>query len=129
MSNQNPTPPNFTLVNGCLIATLPPLALDTLRDFGPALSSEVQRLATRSVLIDCALVEILDSEEFCQLRQIIQTLELLGARCVVASLRAGVVAHLVNYNLDTTGLEAVISLEDGLVALRFGAAPVRRTPR
>lgn len=84
---------------------------------------EVHRLDIRSVLVDCALVEIMDSRDFAQLRNMLRAVEMLGARCVVTSLRAGVVAHLVAYDVDIDGLQTAISLEDGLAALRWGNAP------
>jgi anti-anti-sigma regulatory factor len=127
MNSANSDPTHLTQIEDCLVATLPALAADTLALLESALMMEVHRLDIRSVLVDCALVEIMDSKDFAQLRQTLRAVEMLGARCVVTSLRAGVVAHLVTYDVDIDGLQTAISLEDGLAALRRwqGSAPMR----
>jgi anti-anti-sigma regulatory factor len=127
MNSAHSDPTNFTQIQNCLVATLPVLAADTLALLESALVAEVHRLDIRSVLIDCTLVEIMDSKDFAQLRNMLRAAEILGARCVVTGLRAGVVAHLVTYDVDIGGLQTAISLEDGLAALRWGqvSAPMR----
>ena len=123
MESTNSNSAHLTQIEGCLVARLPALAADTLALLASALMVEVHRLDIRSVLVDCALVEIMDSRDFAQLRNMLRAVEMLGARCVVTSLRAGVVAHLVTYDVDIDGLQTAISLEDGLAALRWGNAP------
>ena len=127
MKSANSDPTHFTQIQNCLVATLPALAADTLALLESALIAEVHRLDIRSVLVDCALVEIMDSRDFAQLRKMLRAVEMLGARCVVTCLRAGVVAHLVTYDVDIDGLQTAVSLEDGLAALRWGrlSAPMR----
>ncbi len=128
MKSANSDPTNFTQIQNCLVATLPVLAADTLALLEIALIAEVHRLDIRSVLVDCALVEIMDSRDFAQLRKMFRAVEMLGARCMLTSLRAGVVAHLVTYDVDTDGLQTAISLEDGLAALRRGQVSTPRRP-
>jgi rsbT co-antagonist protein RsbR len=128
MESAHSDPTHLTQVEGCLVATLPVLAADTLALLESALVAEVHRLDIRSVLVNCALVEIMDSKDFAQLRNMLRAVEMLGARCVVTSLRAGVVAHLVTYDVDISGLQTAISLEDGLAALRWGQVPAPMRP-
>jgi len=63
------------------------------------------------VVVDLRGVEILDSEEFEALRRTLAMVRMLGAETVVAGLRPGVVACLVELGVDTRLLRAAIDVD------------------
>jgi len=104
-----------TLVRGCVVSTLPaqlgPNSINALRS---RIMDAVQQHRAQAVLVDCGMLQVMDSVEFAELRAALVTAGLLGARSMVVGLRPGIVAHLINADVDVVGLETALTLEDGL---------------
>jgi anti-anti-sigma regulatory factor len=104
-----------TLVRGCVVSTLPaqlgPNSINALRS---RIMDAVQQHRAQAVLVDCGMLQVMDSAEFAELRAALVTAGLLGARSMVVGLRPGIVAHLINADVDVVGLETALTLEDGL---------------
>ncbi|MDH4381774.1 MAG: hypothetical protein QE509_07805 [Gammaproteobacteria bacterium] len=104
-----------TLVRGCVVSTLPaqlgPNSINALRS---RIMDAVQQHRAQAVLVDCGMLQVMDSVEFAELRAALVTAGLLGARSMVVGLRPGIVAHLINADVDVVGLETALRLEDGL---------------
>jgi rsbT antagonist protein RsbS len=106
---------DVTLVRGCVVVAMPPqLQPDTLAALRERVLAAVQANRAASVVVDCAMLRIMDSVEFEELREVLRTAALLGASAMLAGLRPGVVAHLVNADVDTEGLETARNIEDAL---------------
>ena len=104
-----------TLVRGCVVSTLPaqlgPNSINALRS---RIMDAVQQHRAQAVLVDCGMLQVMDSAEFAEMRAALVTAGLLGARSMVVGLRPGIVAHLINADVDVVGLETALTLEDGL---------------
>ncbi len=104
-----------TLVRGCVVSTLPaqlgPNSINALRS---RIMDAVQQHRAQAVLVDCGMLQVMDSVEFADLRAALVTAGLLGARSMVVGLRPGIVAHLINADVDVVGLETALTLEVGL---------------
>lgn len=106
---------DVTLVRDCVVVGLPPqLHADSLAALSERVLGAVQASRAGSVVVDCGMLRIMDSIEFGELREVIRACGLLGASVVVAGLRPGVVAHLVNADVDIDGLDTARNLEDAL---------------
>ncbi|MEI6457453.1 MAG: STAS domain-containing protein [Pseudomonadota bacterium] len=111
-----------TLVNGCLVVTLSgeiATSLSTLQEY---VLRRTQDSQARAVLIEMATVRFIDRSEFEGLRAMVEMLRFLGTPAVFISLHAGIVAYLVENNIDTSGLTFKAHLED---ALRDGFEIIR----
>jgi len=90
------------------------LSDDVLAEFRRELLEILARSKASGVLIDLSGVEIVDAGDFAALRATLDMAGLMGARTVVAGLQPGVVASLVDLDVDSRGLAAVLNLEEGL---------------
>ena len=114
-----------TAVAGCLIVTLPAELAPAM--FVEARDRTLQALrlgGLRAVVLELSMVEIMDREDFDRLRELTAMAALLGVRPIVIGLRAGVVMHLVDSDVDTEGLETALDLQEALD--RVGHAPDSR---
>jgi rsbT antagonist protein RsbS len=107
------------IVGGFLIAPAP----DGLDDaplllFRSELLEKVHGVSIRGALIDVSRVVALDSVTFSVLSDTAKMLELLGAPTVFVGFQPGVVAALVDLDVEGLDIRCVASLEDGLELLR-----------
>ncbi len=106
---------DVTLIRGCVVVAMPQqLQHDTLSVLRVRALEAVQSQRAGAVVVDCGLLRLIDSVEFADLRETLRACALLGARPILAGLRPGVVAHLVNADVDSSGLETARNLEDAL---------------
>lgn len=113
----------LNLFRGRLVATLPvDLSGDTFTLFQRDLLDQLVRTRVKSVVFDCAGLEILDLEEFHTLGRITAMAELLGAKVILAGLRPGIVASLITMGGDLGKLRGALSLDDALQTLEEEAA-------
>jgi anti-anti-sigma regulatory factor len=73
--------------------------------------------ASPAVVLDVSGVEIIDLTEFSDLLKLIETIELMGARTIIAGFRPGVASSLVDLGADTLRLEVASDFEAALLAL------------
>ena len=88
----------------------------------------VHETAPRGVILDVAGLEVLDTCDFEALKQTMQMVRLLGPRPLIAGMNAGIVAALMDLDVDVTGVEAAIDLDDAFDRLdsRENADPANR---
>jgi anti-anti-sigma regulatory factor len=104
-----------TPVKGCLIVTLPAdLSTEVFAQLRERTLNGLRGGGCHAVVFELSAVQIMDVEDFAELRALAATAQLLGARALLVGLSAGVVMHLVDSDVDTTGLEAVRDLEEAL---------------
>lgn len=104
-----------TPVRGSLIVAFPmdlsPGVFDQARDL---ILDELRRGGLHTVLFELSAVDVMDGEDFGLLRKLVDTTGLLGARSLLVDLSPGVVIHLVQVNVDISGLDVVRDLEEAL---------------
>ena len=103
-----------TLVRGCGPRNRASRIAPSINALRARLMDAVQQHRAQAVLVDCGMLQVMDSVEFAELRAALVTAGLLGARSMVVGLRPGIVAHLINADVDVVGLETALTLEDGL---------------
>ncbi|GAA0528054.1 rsbT antagonist protein RsbS [Rhizomicrobium palustre] len=89
--------------------------LAALRD---ELVSGVQRHRATGVIVDVAMLDVLDSFAARTLRGITQMVKLLGAECVVVGIQPDVAFSMVQLGLTLEGAATALDLEDGLALLK-----------
>ena len=85
-----------------------------LESASDALSEENTRLGADSVVFEVSACDLIDFEEFIRFRKLIQTMDFLGLRSVVAGLRPGTVAYLASAGVSCEGLHTSLDLEHAL---------------
>ncbi len=108
----------FNIVRNCLVVTLQADITDEYllrleRDTAEAL----QRGRFQAMILDVKSFEIIDLPEFERIRRIIDMAELMGTKTILASLRPGVAASLIEMGADTSGLSTSLSLDRALSQL------------
>lgn len=80
-----------------------------------SLQSELLRMLQEKdvadVVLDMAAVEVIDSQGFAALRKLIGAIELSGGAAVVAAMRPGVAATLVDLDVDLSGIRAIRTVQ------------------
>jgi rsbT antagonist protein RsbS len=84
---------------------------EVLARFREDLLARIHETGVGGVILDVSGLELLDSEEFASLRQIIFMTRLMGARSVIVGLRPGVVSSLIEAGADVEGVDAAVSLD------------------
>jgi anti-anti-sigma regulatory factor len=115
MTREHATQVIATRVRSCLIVTLPPDLLPELIDEVRHVTLEgLHRGGSQVVVFELSAVQVMDREDFESLQAITAMARLLGARPMWVGLRAGIVMHLVESDVDTGDVEAVRDLEEAL---------------
>ncbi|WP_104399677.1 STAS domain-containing protein [Vibrio penaeicida] len=90
------------------------LTSSILQGFQKQLLDEIHSRAVDGVLLDLSGVGTLDTDNFEQLRRIIDSAGMMGTQCVLVGLRPGIVCALVELGVEIDGLKTVASLEQGV---------------
>ena len=105
----------ITRVHGCLVANmqvdLTPEVREVLRD---SLLQRLEHTKADGVVLDFSGLTVMDVVEFEEIRKLVETVEFLGARCVVVGLNPGIVRYLVMANANTDDFQSMLGLEDAL---------------
>jgi rsbT antagonist protein RsbS len=106
------------LSRGCVVASIQvDLSDEVLLLFKRELLELLHSTGARGVVLDVSGVELMDIEDFESLHKVMAMGELMGARCLLAGLRPGVVSALVDMGVDTGGIEAVLNLDEAFRVL------------
>jgi rsbT antagonist protein RsbS len=106
----------LTRVRRTLVVTLQDAAdAGTLTAASEALMEELGQRGAKGVVFEISGCEVIDLDEFAALRKLVQTVEWLGVRSVIAGLRPGVVAYLASAGVLTDALRASLNLEQALL--------------
>lgn len=82
------------------------------------LVAKVRQLRARAVIVDVAVLDIMDSFAARTLRSIAQMTKLLGAQTIVVGIQPEVALSMVQLGLRLDGTIIAMDLEDGLTILR-----------
>lgn len=82
------------------------------------LVAKVRQYRSRAVIVDVAVLEIMDSFAARTLRSIAQMTKLLGAQTIVVGIQPDVAISMVQLGLRLEGTIIAMDLEDGLSVLR-----------
>ena len=107
------------VTQGCLVVSIQfKLTDQVLRRIQHDVLECVRKTEVTGVAFDLSSVDVIDAHEFEALRRIIIMIALLGAKTVLVGLRPGVVFALVDLDVDTTGVDTALNLEDAVRVLQ-----------
>ncbi len=108
----------FQVVRGCVVASIQiDLDPEVLRQFRNDLLECVQKTQANGVILDVSGLEILDLEDFKELRSTMEMAEVMGARTILSGLKPGVVSALIDLGVEPEGVSAVLNLDDAFQLL------------
>ena len=118
----------FQVSQGCLIANIQiDLNESVLQVFQHDLLNKVESHLVRGVILDLSGIDLLDSVSAEMLVKTISMVQLMGARAVVSGLRPGVVASLIDMDVDLEKLEGYLNLDDALLSFQEDDAIEEKT--
>ena len=102
----------------CVVASIQ-VDLDeaVLRQFRDDLLGLLHQSGLVAVILDVSGVDLMDGEDFRALRKSVAMSELMGSRCIIAGLQPGVVASLVELDVELEDLETTLNLDAAFAAL------------
>lgn len=112
-----------TRIGSCLVVTAPDdLGGDALAVLEKATLEAIHGVATRAVMFELGGVQFMDTGEFMALKLIALMAQRLGSTPILVGLRPGIVAYLVQADVDIAGVEAALGLNEAfeLVNVRAG---------
>jgi rsbT antagonist protein RsbS len=96
----------------CVVASIQvDLSDEVLQQFQSDLLSLIWSSGVSTVILDASGIEIMDGEDFNSLVHAMKMTSLMGARPIIAGLRPGVVASLIELDLDVGQIEAALNLD------------------
>jgi anti-anti-sigma regulatory factor len=112
-------PVGMSAIHGCLVVPLPAEVHEgTLAEILEEVLRRVEQERVTAVIVELSAVAVMDRAIFRALRDAVQTLRLLGAATVLAGFQPGVVAALVDLDLDLDDLHTARTVEQALALLR-----------
>lgn len=106
---------SVTIVNGCLIVTLPNDITDSDMEIGSKMIlMRADRLSIKGVILDFSMISVIDSYTFSTFEKISKSLLFMGVTVIWIGLKPGVVSALVDLNVDVSRITAAVNLEEAL---------------
>lgn len=105
----------ITVVGNCLIITLPNYIEDS--DIEKDINKLLLRIngtGIKGAILDLSMITALDSYGFSLIQRTSKTISLMGVRVIWVGLKPGVVASLIDLQVDISNVKAAINLEQGL---------------
>lgn len=104
-----------TRIRDNLVVALPvDLAGERLDEVRQVTLEHISLCQPKAVIFECSGLRYLDKEEFEGLRQLSESVVILGAKTGFIGLGAGIVKYLVLADANLTGVKAFLGLDDAL---------------
>ena len=116
-SNSNGTEARLPLqaYQGYLVVSVQiDLSMTVLERFRADLLHRIREVGAKAVVVDLQEVTVLDPFEFEMLHQVGKMASVMGAELILAGMRPGVVAGLVDSDADISSLRTTLSLDDAI---------------
>lgn len=109
-----------TRVGSALVVTLGrDLGGATLEHLTKVALDGIQHGGASAVIVDVTGVPFMDAAEFRGLQGVLRMAALLGARTMLVGLQPGIIMHLMDCDVDTSGLHAVFGLDEALQSMEL----------
>lgn len=106
---------SVTVVDGCLIITLPNDMTDYEMEIGSSgVFMKINNSSIKGAILDLSMVSMLDSYSFKLLDKASKAISLMGVTVIWVGLRPGIVSALLDLNVDVNNIKAAMNLEQGL---------------
>jgi rsbT antagonist protein RsbS len=93
------------------------LSLHVLERFKGDLLQRIREVGAKAVIVDMQEVAVLDPFEYEMLIQVGHMASVMGAELILAGMRPGVVASLVDGHINTEALRTTLSVDDALALI------------
>ncbi len=108
-----------SLIDNCLVVSIEGEVLDgELNGFCADLLDKLEITSIMGAVLDFSKVSMLDSYTFNKVDDLTKTMKLMGTAVVWSALSPGVVACLLEFDLDTRGLEFSSTIEEGIKQIK-----------
>jgi rsbT antagonist protein RsbS len=102
----------------CLVVPIQQeLSREAAKGIQTSLLAHIHKKSIKGVLIDLSGVNIIDSVLWSTLLKTVQMIKMLGAQTIITGLSPGVVASIIDFNVETDDFTTALTLEAGLVRL------------
>lgn len=106
---------SVTVVDGCLIVTLPNDITDSDMEIGgKMILMRADRSSIKGVILDFSMISVIDSYTFSTFEKVSKSLLFMGVTVIWIGLKPGVVSALVDLNVDVSRIAAAVNLEEAL---------------
>lgn len=103
------------LTRGCIVASVQvELSRSVMARFQGDLLDYIKKTGASSVIVDLSGVGLMDRHEFDTIRALLNMVSVMGARPMLAGIRAEVVSALIDLGANVDGVEAAFDLDDAL---------------
>lgn len=105
----------LTSMGHCLVVTMPTrMSAEILDGVRAEVLERLGKSSLRVVVLDMSLVGAIDRREFCTLADIVRMVRLMGTPALFSGLQPGAVSALVDLDADTTGIDAVLNVDEAV---------------
>ncbi len=109
---------------GCLVVPIQEeLSKEAAQQIQSSLLEQVHAKSIKGVIIDLSGVKVIDGNLWEIFSKTVQMVKMLGSPSVITGLSPGVVASIIDLNLDINDLTTAMNLEDGLEILTQSTEP------
>lgn len=112
-----------TKVKDCLIVTIgEDLSSSSLEEVKHLVLNHIHEKNCSSIIFELSALKFMDTIEFQGLKTVSEMAAVLGAKSLLVGLQPGIIFHLIMNNAETTGVCAVLDLNEALEALGITSA-------
>ena len=94
-----------------------PVTTELFDQLRSELLAHLKRAGARGVVLDLSGVEVMDADDFANLRRVVETASLMGASVVVAEMQPGVAGAIVLLDADTSWIRTARTVERAMRAV------------
>ena len=103
----------------CVVAAIQiELTSEVFEQLRQDLLEKLHHSEAKGVIIDVSGVEIMDFDDFSELRSIVDMVKIMGAKTVISGLKPGLISALVDLDANIDGIDAALNLDDAFVAIK-----------
>lgn len=104
-----------TKVKDVLVVTLPnDLSDENFNQLKIKVVNGLSSTEVRAVVFECSALQYIDHYEFIDLKNLLDSSRILGAKPILVSLSPGIIKYLIESDVDLTGIKAFLSLNEAL---------------
>ena len=119
MTNSNQQYIPLQISQNCVVASIQiELTPEIFKQLRSDLLDKLQDSGAVGVIIDISGIEILDLTDFDELKKIINTVEIMGAKTIVSGFKPELISALIDLDADIDSINAAFNLDDAFVLIK-----------
>lgn len=118
-TKMNDTKVGMSITQGCLIVQITfNLYDDIIQELQMLILNRVKKEALKGLILDLSAIQIIDSYTFTMINDTVKMVQLLGTPSVIIGLKPGIVASIVDLNLDMKNIITARNLENAIARIK-----------